>query len=160
MNRKNIKRIIKWLIIGLFILITFFVLTFISQKRIGQFKDWASYSYKNLYFKYPTDFVVIFDSLVANQPNGFSLHIGEAHDGGMVPDGLYLSTFDTESDRIPFDPDRKFNDLQDRFKFKNNGTIIYAGCSSYYGKQTTVDLCNQIMSTVKIKRLYFFDLKY
>lgn len=160
MNQKNIKRIIKWLMIGIFILIILVGLFFIPQKNANQFKDWATYSYKTLYFKYPTDFVVIFDSLVANQPNGFDLHVEKAFDGGMVPDGLYLSTSDMESDNIRLDSDRKFifdkENGQDRFKFTINGTTIYAGCSFHIDGQTTVDLCNKIISTLKIRPFVLF----
>ena len=55
--------------------------------------DWQPYTYKNMSLLYPKDWLVIFDSTVANQLNGFSLHIVRKGDeNSLQPNGLWLST--------------------------------------------------------------------
>ena len=119
--------------------------------------NWKTYTYKDLSFKYPEDWTVVFDSEVWGQPNGFSLHVMKTGDGGFQPDELGLSTYndrsDTPSDYI-LSTNRIFslNQSGDSYiKFVTNGTTIFAGCG-YYSKGTaTLDVCNKIVSTVETK---------
>ena len=119
--------------------------------------NWKTYTYKNLSFKYPEGWTVVFDSEISGQPNGFSLHITRTGDGGFQPDELILSTHNDRSG-MPSDyilsTNRIFslNQSGDGYiKFVTNGTTIFAGCGYYSKGKATLDVCNKIISTIEIK---------
>ncbi len=114
--------------------------------------DWNTYTHKITSFKYPQDWIVIFDSTVFGQPNGFSLHVMRAGDSGFVPDALYLSTYNDRSgmsvDYVP-SINRTFTEENSLIQFSVNGTTIYAGCEFYTKGQSTLDICNKVVSTIR-----------
>src|SRR3989344_1367205 len=113
---------------------------------------WKTYTYKNMSFKYPLDWKVVFDSKVVNQPNGFTLHAKREDVKGYQPDGFYLSTFDDGSN-YRTSPEKTFIKTEvngdDRIRFKEGDVTIFSSCSFYAQNQTTIDICNQILSTLK-----------
>lgn len=117
---------------------------------------WKTYTYKNISFKYPQDWIVIFDSTVSGQPNGFSLHVNKKDEIGYQPDGLYISTHNDRSgtnDDYVLSTDKVFNlrkNGDSYIKFiRNTNITIYAGCAYRSRGQPTLDICNQILSTFK-----------
>jgi hypothetical protein len=122
--------------------------------------DWPTYTYKNLSFKYPRDWEVSFDSQVAGQPNGFALHVNEIKDHSIQPDEISLSTYDDsntdngQQSSYLLNTNRNFvlnKDGQTNIQFIDNGTAIFSICGYWTRGQSTVDICNQIASTVMIK---------
>ncbi len=119
--------------------------------------SWKTYSYKNISFQYPNDWVVIFDSKVYGQPNGFSLHIQNQNAAGYQPDELLISTSDDRKDLnnnngYILSQDRKFTqtNTNDSFiQFNMSGTPIYSGCAFYNKHELTLEVCNKILSTFK-----------
>lgn len=110
---------------------------------------WATYSYKNISFRYPQNWTVVFDSKVANQPNGFDLHVQRSDAGGYAPDGLYLSTYkEGVSNNIP---NTKIFSSGKSIQFVINRTTLYADCSSSLEGQRTLAICNKIVQTVMIE---------
>ncbi len=114
--------------------------------------NWKTYTYKNISFQYPSNWVVVFDSTEAGQPNSFSLHVQDKNATGYQPDGLSLSTFyDRENlngdNGYKLNPDRKFTKTDNAFFI--SGTPIYAGCAFYSEGQDTIQICNQILATFR-----------
>ncbi len=114
--------------------------------------NWKTYIYKNMSFQYPNDWIVIFDSEITGQPNGFSLHIQWQNETGYQPDGLYLTTNNLEASKYTLSPTKEFTltDKGDNYiSFDINGTPIYASCAFYSEKKATLNICNKILSTFK-----------
>ncbi len=118
---------------------------------------WKTYTYKNVSFQYPNHWRVIVDSEVADQPSGFFLHVQTEDDGGFQPDEFTLST---SNDRVDKKSDywivagRQFIKNQsgnDYIQFQVNNVTLYSACAYHAKGQPTLDICNQIVSTVTIK---------
>ena len=114
--------------------------------------DWKTYTYQNISFEYPQDWVVVFDSKVANQPNGFSLHAQHKNAQGYQPDGFYLSTYDSGSN-YRTSQEKTFSKIgdsgEDRIRFEEGSVSIFSSCAFYSQDQTILNICNQILSTFK-----------
>lgn len=128
-----------------------------SLQETAQSENWKTYIYKNLSLKYPENWIVVFDSEVAGQPNGFSLHIQREGDDGFQPDQLGLSTSNDRSgalDDYILNNDRVFFQRQSGdsyIKFITNSTTIYAGCGYYSKGEVTQEICNKIIQTVAVE---------
>ena len=142
-------------------LVTGLIVNYFSNKsadvRKAEMVNWKTYTYKNLSFKYPDNYIVIFDSEVSSQPNGFSLHVVRIGDGGFQPDELSVSTYNNRSDTpndYVLNTDRTFSLNQNGnsyIKFVVKDMTVYVGCGYYSKGKTTLDVCNKIVSTVTIK---------
>lgn len=114
---------------------------------------WESYIYKNMSLMHPKDWIVVFDSKVFGQPNGFSLHIVRKGDeSSYQPRGFWLSTYNnrrgTPTDYVPVANKRFDNDEFISFIVAN--TKFYASCWNPRS-DSTLDICNIIASTVTIE---------
>lgn len=118
--------------------------------------NWKTYTNKNISFQYPSDWVVIFDSKVINQPNGFGLHVTAKNASEYQPDQLSLNTYNDRSNTTRgyvLSQDKKFiktDQGDDYIQFIENGTSFYVGCAFYAKGQDTIKICNQILSTFKL----------
>ena len=119
--------------------------------------NWKTYTYKNASFQYPSDWVVVFDSTVAGQANGFSLHVEHEDAKGYQPDGLYISTYNdraslTSENGYKLSVDRKFSETatgDNYIHFEVNSIPVYAGCAFYSKGYDTVAICDQILGTFR-----------
>jgi hypothetical protein len=119
-------------------------------------QNWKTYTYKNMSFQYPPQgWVVVFNSTIAGQSNGFDLGvIKESQQNLMQPNGLSLSSWISDAGKYALSANKTFiyNSNGDSYiQFKIGSTTIYAGCGYYQQDQETFNVCNQIVSTVTIK---------
>ncbi|EKD90063.1 MAG: hypothetical protein ACD_32C00051G0002, partial [uncultured bacterium] len=99
--------------------------------------DWTPYTYKNLMFKHPKDWAVIFKSDVENKPDDFSLRLQQKDATGIQPDEIRISTFNDRAD-LPEElqynimPLKKFDKTgdedEDYIQFKIGGITVYSAC--------------------------------
>lgn len=120
--------------------------------------DWPVFSYKNVRFKYPPGWEISLSSKDPKNENGFLVHFRREGETGIQPDEIRLSTFNDRAN-IPGKngyekrPLKKFAKIresdEDYIEFKVGKNTFYAGCVFSDEGYVTLQLCNQVMATVK-----------
>ena len=121
------------------------------ETQVATIEGWQNYTYKNMSLQYPPGWVVVFDSAIANQPNGFDLHvIPDDQKNSLQPSrGLWLSTY-SAGNKAASGEQFTGNDEQQSLSLNSNNTKLYVGCANYTKEVINVETCNKILSTIKI----------
>jgi hypothetical protein len=117
--------------------------------------DLENYTFKDISFQHPAEWKVTMNPYA--EQNGFEINMTNPATAGIQPDGLSIRS---ASDRTGSPSDYQMsnkkefslNDSGDSYiKFIENGKTIYAACAYYSKGRDTLDKCNQIIATVKVK---------